>query len=67
MLKNWFFFGFDQFQGVFLRNYFLVRVLALFQQFVDDAGSLDGKKQDFKVAQSVKIDSATGLMQKHPF
>ena len=50
---------FDQFQGAFLGTCFLARELALFQQFVEDAGSVDGKRQDFKVAQSAKDDSAT--------
>ena len=36
-------FGFDQFQCGFLSTCFLARGLALFQQFLDDAGSLDGK------------------------
>ena len=45
---------------------FLARGLALFQQFVDDAGSLHGKRQDLKVAQSVKVDSATVRLQ-HQF
>ena len=52
-------FGFDQFQGAFLSTCFLARGLALFQQFVNDAGSLDSKKQDLKVAQSVVDDCAT--------
>ena len=52
--------GFDQFQGAFLSTGFLALELALFQQFVDDAGSLDGKKQDLMVCQSAKDDSATG-------
>ena len=34
--------GFDQFQGAFLSTGFLALELALFQQFLDDAGSLDG-------------------------
>ena len=34
---------------------------------MDDAGSLDGKKQDVKVAQSAKDDSATGPLQDHQF
>ena len=34
---------------------------------MDDAGSLDCKKQDFKVAQSEKDDSTTGPLQKHQF
>ena len=38
--------GFDQFQGAFLSTGFLVLELALFQPFMDDAGSLDGKTQD---------------------
>ena len=42
---------------------FLARELALFQQFVDDAGSLDGKKQDFRVAHSGEDDGATGPLQ----
>ena len=53
-----------QLQGAFL---LLVTLLALFQQFVDDAGSVDGKKQNLKVAQSAKVDSATGILQKHQF
>ena len=58
--------GFDQFQGAFLTTCFLARGLALFKQFVDDAGSVDGKKQDLKVAQSAKDDSAIVLLQ-HQF
>ena len=48
VLKKWCFFidvwnlGFDQFQGAFLSTGFLALELALFQQFLDDAGSLDG-------------------------
>ena len=38
--------GFDQFQGAFLSTGFLALELALFQPFMDDAGSLDGKTQD---------------------
>ena len=53
--------GFDQFQGAFLITGFLALELALFQQFVDDAGSLDGKTQ--AVVQSAKDDSATGPLQ----
>ena len=60
-------FGFDQFQGAFLSTCFLALKLALFQQFVDDAGSLHGKKQDLKVVQSAKADSATGPLQRHRF
>ena len=59
-------FGFDQFQGAFLSTCFLARELALFQQFVDDAGSVDGKRQDFKVALSAKDDSAT-IPWQHQF
>ena len=59
--------GFDQFQGAFLSTGFLALELALFQQFLDDAGSLDGKKQDLMVAQSAKDDSATGPLQHHQF
>ena len=55
--------GFDQFQGAFLRTCFLAQGLALFQQFVNDAGSVDGMKQDLKVAQSAKVDSATVALQ----
>ena len=55
--------GFDQFQGAFLSTGFLALELALFQQFVDDAGSLDGKTQ--AVAQSAKDDGATGPLQHH--
>ena len=58
--------GFDQFQGAFLSTGFLALELALFQQFLDDAGALDGKKQDLTVAQSAKDDSATGPLQ-HQF
>ena len=57
----------DQFQGAFLNTGFLALELALFQQFLDDAGSLDGKKQDFMVAQSAKDDSATGPLEDHQF
>ena len=57
--------GFDQFQGAFLSTGFLALELALFQQFVDDAGSLDGKTQAF--VQSAKDDSATGRLQHHQF
>ena len=71
VLKKWCFFidvwnlGFDQFQGAFLSTVFLALELALFQQFMNDAGSLDGKKQDLIVAQSAKDDSATGPLQHH--
>ena len=58
---------FDQFQGAFLSTCFLSRGLAVFEQFVDDAGSVDGKKQDLKVAQSAKVDSATVPLQLHQF
>ena len=57
--------GFDQFQGAFLSTCFLARGLALFEQFMNDAGSVDGKKQDLKVAQSTKVDSATVPLQHH--
>ena len=46
---------------------FLARELALFQEIVDDAGSLDGKKDDFRVAQSAKDDSATVPPATSPF
>ena len=58
--------GFDQFQGAFLSTCFLARGLALFEQFVDDAGSVDGKKQILKVAESAKDDNAT-VPLKHQF
>ena len=57
--------GFDEFQGAFLSTGFLAIELALFQQFLDDAGSLDGKTQ--AVVQSAKDDSATGPLQHHQF
>ena len=59
--------GFDQFQGAFLSTGSLALELALFKQFLDDAGSLDGKKQDLRVAQSAKDDSATEPLQHHQF
>ena len=49
----------------FLSTGFLALELALFQQFVDDAGSLDGKTQ--AVVQSAKDDSATRPLQHHQF
>ena len=55
------------FEGAFSSTCFLALELALFQQFVDDAGSLDCKKQDLKVAQSAKDDSATEPLQHHQF
>ena len=58
--------GFDQFRGAFLSTCFQARELALIQQFLDDAGSVDGKKQDLKVAQSAKDENATVLLQQHP-
>ena len=62
---NWLvLFGFDQFHGAFC---FLARGLALFQEFVDDAGSLDSKKQDLKIAQSANVDSATVPLHHHQF
>ena len=72
VLTNWCFFdvrnfSFDKFQGAFLSTVFLARALALFQQFVDDAGPSDGKKQDLTVAQSAKDGSATGPLQHHQF
>ena len=48
----------------FLSTRFLDRGLALLQQFVDDACSVDGKKQDLKVAQSAKVDSVTVPLQQ---
>ena len=60
-------FGFDQFQGAFLSTCFLARGLALFQQFVDDAGFLDCKKQDLNVAPSANVGSATVPLQHHQF
>ena len=51
----------------FCRTGFLALELALFQQFVDDAGSLDGKTQGLMVAQLAKDDSATGPLQHHQF
>ena len=60
-------FGFDQFQGSLMSTCFLARGLALVEQFVDDEGSVDGKKQDLKVAQSAKVDSATEPLQYHQF
>ena len=57
----------SQFQSAFLSTGFLALELALFQQFVDDAGSLDGKTQGLMVAQSAKDDSATGPLQHHQF
>ena len=61
------FLGFDQFQGAFLSTCFPARELALFQLLVDDAGSVDGKKQELKVAQSAKDDSDILPLQHHPF
>ena len=55
------------FEGAFLSTCFLALELALFEQFVEDAGSLDCKKQDLKVAQSAKDDSATGPLKHHQF
>ena len=60
-------FGFDQFQSEFLSMCFLARGLVLFEQFMDDANSVDGQKQDLKVAQSLKVDSATVPLQHHQF
>ena len=67
MLTNCCLFGFDQFQGAFLSTCFLAHGLALFQQFVDDASSVDGPKQDLTVAQSAKVDKATVPLQHHQF
>ena len=67
MLTNWCFFGFDQLQGAFLSTCFPARGLALFQQFVDDAGSLEAKKPELKVAQSTKNDIASGALKHHKF
>ena len=60
-------FGFDQFQGAFLSACFLARGLALFEHFMDDASSVDGQKQDLKVAQSAKVDSPFVPLQHHQF
>ena len=61
--------AFDQLQGAFLSTCFLARntFLALFEQFVDNAGYVGGKKQDLKVAESAKEDSATVPLQHHQF
>ena len=56
-----------QIQGAFLSTRFPAREIALFQLFVDDAGSVDGRRQGLKVAQSAKEDSATGHLQHHQF
>ena len=63
MLTNWCFLDLINFNVHFLSTCFL----ALFQQFVDDAGSLDNKKQDLKVAQSAEVDSAAVPLQDHQF
>ena len=40
--------GFHQSQCAFFSICFLARRLAVFEQFVDYPGSMDGKKQDLK-------------------
>ena len=60
-------FRFDQFQGAFLSTCFVARVISLFEQFVDDADSVDVEKQDLKVAQLAKDDIATVPLQHHQF
>ena len=55
--------GFDQFQGAFMSTCFLARGLALFEQLVDDASSVE----DLKAVQSPKVDSATVPLQHHQF
>ena len=59
--------GFDQFQGAFLSTCFLARGLALFELFVDDAGSVNGKKRDLKFSQSTKDDIVILPLQHHLF
>ena len=46
---------------------FLARGLAQFQQIVDDAGSVEGKKQHLIVAHSAEDDSATVPLQHQQF
>ena len=67
MLTNWCFLDLINFKVDFLSTCFLTRGLALFQQFVDNASSVDGQQQDLKVAQSAKVDSATVTLQHHQF
>ena len=55
------------FEGAFLSTCCPARELALFQQSVDDAGSIDGRKQNLSVAQTAKDDSATVLSQNRQF
>ena len=56
------------FEGAFLSACCLARELPLFQQSVDNTGSIDGKKQYLSVAQTAKYDSAIVLIvQSHQF
>ena len=56
------------FESVFLSTYCPARELPLFQQSVDDEGSIDGRKQNLSVAQKAKDDSAIELIvQNHQF
>ena len=59
--------GFDQFQGAFSSTCFLARGLAMFEQFVDDAGSVDCQKQDLKTAQTAKVESAAVPLKHYQF
>ena len=59
---------FELFEGAFLSTCCLARELPLFQQLLDDAGSIDGKKQNRSVAQTAKDDNAMVLiLQNHQF
>ena len=55
------------FEGAFLSTCCPARELALFQQSVDDAGSIDGKKQNLSVSQTAKDDSDIVRLQEHQF
>ena len=54
-------------KSAFSSTYCPARELGLYQQSVDNAGSIDGKKRNLSVAQAVKDYSAIELLQNHQF
>ena len=61
------FLGFDQFQGAFLITFFLTRGLALFQQFVDDAGFWIARGKTSRLPNQWKMTVPLDPCKKHQF
>ena len=59
--------GFDQFRGAFLSTGFLALGLALFQQFVDDAGSWIARSKTSRLPNQRKLTVLLDPCKKHQF